>query len=162
MTLPPLYWYRVTVDGAVSYVLKVDDPDPNTPNVFYVKAESEDHAAKLAQALYLARQREALRARRAALKAQGKCRCGGEITDPEFTKCWRCREKNVADTQRHNARKRGETVVTPSKSVSMAETRLARERELRVKVLKEVRQAFKDAESTNAFVKWLKEEIEKG
>jgi hypothetical protein len=150
-------WYRVELNssGRVVDCKQLETcGDDTSPQVFYVWAPDEGRAKLTAYAGYLANQRRLARERKERLKREGRCnQCGGP-TDG-FARCAMCRDRDHQYKDRYLQRKSGRTVVTPPKSIAMAETKAIRETDLRRAVLLEVKTAWRKSPNAQAFAAWL-------
>jgi hypothetical protein len=154
-------WYRLTLgpNGSILTCVQVEETTAaDSAFVMYVSADSESSARLKAPALYVARQRAAVRKRRDENFAKGLCRCGGVRNPAHLRCCPRCREVKRNGVERKKLRSSG--VEVPSSLLeSLNETKEKRQDEHRLAILMEVRNAWLKAVNMDAFARWLCKEI---
>jgi hypothetical protein len=153
-----LVWYRVRLDraGKVTSCEQVDSTGDAGMFVFYVRAKSLEAAGKLAFNAYCAANN---RRRRARYAAEGKCRCGRE-RDGDTLRCSECLAKQPVYEERRKAKLRGEPVAPLNVAETYAKRRESEAAALRLAVLMEVREAWRDQPNNGAFTRWLTGQIE--
>lgn len=152
-------WYRVELDddGKVLRLKRCADGGPGTMTVFYVWADDEEAAKRLAER---ERQRMMLKARRKAYKEQGLCRCGREREEKRFSRCITCRARQATYHQRAYERAQGRPIETPSKSESFVRRHASVRESERLTTLLHVKALFLECRTNREFVDRLKGEIE--
>jgi hypothetical protein len=155
-------WWRIEVDadGKVVACVQVAESGDASHDVFYVQAATRSEAGRRAWNAYCKVNQTR---RRAKLAAEGKCPWCGEKNDrPKGRRCRACllRDSKYERDRRARARARGEDVPAPDRSVAIAARANEERRRIRLTILREVRTAWRDAESTLAFIQWLRDELE--
>lgn len=157
-------WYRVELDseGAVISSKLVESAGADRGGVFYIRAKSPEAAGKAAfNAYYKLR----LRARRAKLRAEGKCDCGRARDVPVKpgskelrAMCAGCLKNNMESHERKRRRDAGEDVPSPDKSETLRLRREAERSELRLDTLRQVNRQFLALPKVD-FMRWLQKEL---
>ncbi len=165
MTRAALSVFRVEVDqdGKVISIREVERAGTDRGGVFYIRARSEKAAGKAAfNAYYKLR----VRARRAKLRAEGKCDCGRPRDLPVApgsktlrALCRACTESNRESHDRKRRRDAGEAVPMPDKGETLRRRREAERAEDRLEILRQVNRRF--LADRAGFARWLQGEIEK-
>ncbi len=163
-------WFRVCFDDKGRPVSAIEcEPPSEGFSIEYVFAKNQSAALSAAVREY-ARRKTA--DRRAALKQEGRCRCGRR-RNSEFSLCDVCRERGKQNNgvyKRHTQEdgKRTRERIAPyvqRDEKARVEKNLERQRdrrnELRLEALLEVRAAFAKTPTMGAFAAWLAEEIRK-
>jgi len=159
--MKPLHWFRVelTAEGKLVSCVLAEGIRDGSVSVHFIRAHSSSAATECA---YLEHNANLLRARRARLAAEGRCRCGREMdAESPLKRCRVCRTKSVADEQRVRIRSKGINVPKPDRRAALAERRDEDRDAIRRATLAEVRAAWISARTNELFTKWLTAEIAK-
>jgi hypothetical protein len=154
-------WFRVTVDasGNVTDCRPVASKGSAEGGVFFFAAKTAAAASQLAARNHA---RLLLAARRAKYRAEGKCKCGGEIDNTAFTTCSRCRDNAKVHTARKQLRKAGIEPPPLDRREALQERKQLEHGSVRFAVLVEVQATFERCrKDPKSFERWLAGQIEK-
>lgn len=156
-----------TVDGVPSVVScePVPEPERDSTDVFYVRAQSREQAGRRAWSSYTNRQNAR---RRAEYIQKGRCGWCGRANDRDAGKrCSVCLKNHATHRARSDARARGEAVPPPDRAASIAaraqeqraEIKAEASEQARLSVLLEVQEAWQGSGTNGAFTRWLADAI---
>jgi hypothetical protein len=147
------HWFRVELGprGKVRSWRRVEAQGQDGVAVVYVLAESEAEVGRLA---YNAYQRALLKARRAKLEAEGRCRCG-RPKDLDGKRCSRCVELGRIYNRRRDAKRRGETVPPMHRKDRDEERKAEFRRDFELSILIECENALEACRTKADFGRWL-------
>jgi hypothetical protein len=157
-------WFRVVVDGSgkVIHCQAAGDEGTAELGVFYILAENAKAAAQQAINRHAAKM---LAARRARYDAEGLCKCGRKrdrVLDGKLLKvCTGCTSRHKVHEQRKLARIRGEAVPPLDRRVVLQERKQTEAEAIRLAVLEEARQAWRNHPTVGGYTRWLENEIAK-
>lgn len=161
---PSSAWWRVELNstGKILSVRQVEAVEANTKTVVYVQATHEIDARTLGRQAYNTYQRNLLNERRSRMKQEGRCRCGARLTEGDgFLTCARCRGLSRVYESRANDKKAGKPVAPLDRRETHAARRRSEEEELRLEILGEVRDQWRNHPTVGGFTRWLEGEIAK-
>lgn len=153
-------WWRVEFNsnGKVLSCVQCKPASERTGSVIYTRGTSESNARTRAVCIR-ARIEKAERKRK--YLSEGRCGQCGDPKDAALKSCARCLKRAGEYKARTMARHRGEEVPRLCKSTAMSETRADRERSVELRVLLEVRAAFRNPARVKNFDTYLTERIER-
>jgi hypothetical protein len=153
------HWYRVELGprGKVRSIKQVERQGEDGVSVVYVLAGDPANVSRLAHNAY---QNALLKARRAKLEAEGRCRCG-RPKDLDGQRCSRCIELARIYNRRRDAKRRGEEVEPMHRRDRDEERRAEFRREFELSILVECENALEACRTKGDFARWLRQRMAK-